>query len=83
MQSADKKEWPLVSAIVLSYNQARFAVECLESIKAQDYPNLELLINDDASKDNSVAVIDMACQKSANPEGVHQERGPISAFAAV
>ena len=58
MQSADKKEWPLVSAIVLSYNQARFAVECLESIKAQDYPNLELIINDDASKDNSVAVIE-------------------------
>jgi hypothetical protein len=32
-------------------------VECLEAVKAQNYPNLELIINDDASKDDSVAVI--------------------------
>jgi len=50
-------QYPLVSAIVLSYNQARFVVECLEAVKAQDYPNLELIINDDASRDDSVAVI--------------------------
>src|SRR5215475_6675966 len=58
MQEENKKDWPLVTAIVLCYNQARFAVECLEAIKAQDYPNLELIINDDASKDDSVAVIE-------------------------
>ncbi len=50
-------EYPLVTAIMLSYNQAGFAVECLESIKAQNYPNLELIVNDDASRDDSVAVI--------------------------
>jgi glycosyltransferase involved in cell wall biosynthesis len=50
--------YPLVSAIVLCYNQARFVVECLEAVKAQNYPNLELIINDDASVDDSVAVID-------------------------
>ena len=50
-------QYPLVSAIVLSYNQARYVVECLEGIKAQNYPNLELIINDDASRDDSVAVI--------------------------
>jgi len=48
---------PLVSAIVLCYNQARYVVECLEGIKAQNYPNLELIINDDASGDDSAAVI--------------------------
>jgi glycosyltransferase involved in cell wall biosynthesis len=50
-------QYPLVSAIVLCYNQAGFVEECLESVKAQDYPNLELIINDDASTDGSVAVI--------------------------
>lgn len=50
-------QYPLVSAIVLCYNQARYVVECLEAVKAQNYPNLELIINDDASKDDSVAVI--------------------------
>ena len=50
-------QYPLVSAIVLCYNHARFVVECLESVKAQQYPNLELIVHDDASRDNSVAVI--------------------------
>jgi glycosyltransferase involved in cell wall biosynthesis len=49
--------YPLVSAIVICYNHARFVVECLESVKAQHYPNLELIVHDDASRDNSVAVI--------------------------
>lgn len=51
-------QYPLVSAIVLNYNQARFVIDCLEAVKAQDYPNLELIVNDDASKDDSVAVIE-------------------------
>lgn len=51
-------QYPLVSAIVLCYNHARFVVECLESVKAQNYSNLELIINDDASNDNSVSVIE-------------------------
>ncbi|MGD0260556.1 MAG: glycosyltransferase [Verrucomicrobiota bacterium] len=50
-------QYPLVSAIVLCYNQARFVIECLEGIKAQQYPNLELIVNDDASQDGSAAVI--------------------------
>lgn len=58
MENLNKTDWPLVSAIMLCYNQARFAEQCLEAIKAQDYPNLQLIINDDASKDDSVAVID-------------------------
>ncbi|MFZ1072553.1 MAG: glycosyltransferase [Verrucomicrobiia bacterium] len=50
-------QYPLVSAIVICYNHARFVTECLESVKAQRYPNLELIVHDDASSDNSVAVI--------------------------
>jgi glycosyltransferase involved in cell wall biosynthesis len=60
-------EYPLVSALVLCYNQAPYVVECLEAIKAQEYPNLELLINDDASKDDSVAVIQSWLSKNSIP----------------
>jgi glycosyltransferase involved in cell wall biosynthesis len=60
-------QYPLVSATVLCYNQARFVIECLESVKAQSYPNLELIVNDDASKDNSVAVIHDWLAKSGIP----------------
>ena len=50
-------QYPLVSAIILCYNQARFVIECLEGVKAQQYPNLELIVNDDGSRDDSAAVI--------------------------
>lgn len=47
---------PLVSVGVLSYNSAKTILETLESIKAQTYKNIELIISDDASKDNTVEV---------------------------
>jgi glycosyltransferase involved in cell wall biosynthesis len=48
---------PKVTAIVACYNHARFVPEALNSVKAQDYPSIELVVMDDCSKDNSVAVI--------------------------
>jgi len=52
---------------VLCYNHARFVVECLESVKAQNYPNLELIVNDDASRDDSPNVIQAWLAKSSMP----------------
>jgi glycosyltransferase involved in cell wall biosynthesis len=49
---------PLVSVIVVGYNHAKYVVECLNSLQNQTYGNWELIIADDASKDNSVEVID-------------------------
>ena len=49
---------PLVTVFVGCYNQSRFLEECLDSVKRQTYPNLQVIIFDDCSKDNSVAVID-------------------------
>lgn len=48
---------PLVSIICLCYNQARFLNEALQSVLAQDYPNLELILVDDASTDDSVSLM--------------------------
>lgn len=49
---------PLVSVIVLCFNHARFVVECLETVKAQTFQDFELIIMDDCSSDNSVAIIE-------------------------
>lgn len=49
---------PLVTIVVVSYNQGKFIKENLDSIKAQTYPNIELIIADDASPDNSVEVFE-------------------------
>lgn len=45
---------PLVSCTVLSYNSETTVLETLESIKAQTYRNIELIVSDDNSKDNTV-----------------------------
>src|SRR6266545_4744919 len=52
------EDFPLVTVFVGCYNQSRFVEECLDSVKRQTYPNLQVIIFDDCSKDNSVAVID-------------------------
>lgn len=46
----------LVSVVVQAYNSADTICDTLESIKAQTYPNIELIISDDKSKDNTVEV---------------------------
>lgn len=44
---------PLVSVICLCYNHERFLVEALDSVLGQTYPQVEVLVVDDASTDNS------------------------------
>ena len=51
-------EQPLVTVICACYNQSRFCRESLESVKDQTYKNLEIIIWDDASADNSVKIIE-------------------------
>lgn len=47
---------PLVSVVVISYNQAHFINQMLDSLKSQTYSNWQLIVADDASQDNSVEV---------------------------
>lgn len=46
----------LVSILVVTYNSVKTVLETLESIKAQTYPHIELIISDDCSSDNTVAL---------------------------
>lgn len=48
------KEYPLVTVIALCYNHERFVLEALQSVVSQTYNNIELIIVDDFSTDNSV-----------------------------
>lgn len=49
-------EQPLVTVIVVSYNHASYITECLNSIKNQTYKNIQLIVGDDASPDNSAEI---------------------------
>lgn len=50
-------EKPLVSVAIPCYNHAQFIQETIQSVIEQDYENIELIIIDDGSKDNSVEKI--------------------------
>ncbi|MDA8485026.1 glycosyltransferase [Pseudomonas resinovorans] len=54
---SDSKDLPLVSVIISSYNHANYVEAAIESVLAQTYPNVELLVVDDGSRDDSVARI--------------------------
>lgn len=47
-------EEPLVSVCIVTYNSAEFIIEALDSVAAQTYKNIELIVSDDASTDNTV-----------------------------
>ncbi|QTY27707.1 glycosyltransferase [Flavobacterium sp. CS20] len=61
------KKLPLVSIIAVCYNHAKYVIETLESIKNQTYSNIELIIMDDCSTDNSVEVIKLWIKKTNYP----------------
>lgn len=47
---------PLVSVCVITYNSSKYVLETLDSIKEQTYQNIELIVSDDCSKDETVAI---------------------------
>jgi alpha-1,3-rhamnosyltransferase len=57
------KDLPLVSVVVPSYNHEKYVKETIESIINQTYKNIELIVIDDGSKDNSVKVIQELADK--------------------
>lgn len=47
---------PLVSVVIITYNSAKYILETLESIKIQSYKEIELIVSDDCSSDNTVEI---------------------------
>ncbi len=48
---------PLVSVVVINWNGARHLPTCLDALRAQTYPRLEIIVADNASTDGSQALI--------------------------
>ena len=49
--------YPKLSIIVPTYNRQNYLKECLDSIINQNYPNLEIVVTDDNSTDNTESIV--------------------------
>lgn len=62
----EKSNQPLVSIVIPCYNHENFVQDCIQSVIEQTYENIELIIIDDGSKDNSVLKIQEMLEKCQN-----------------
>lgn len=69
---------PRISVIVPVYNVEQYLPRCVESILAQTYENLEILLVEDGTKDNSGAICDAYARQDARVKAIHKENGGLS-----
>ncbi len=72
-----KKE-PLISVIVPIYKVEDYLRDCVNSILAQSYENLEVFLVDDGSPDGCGAICDEYAEKDSRIRVIHKENGGLS-----
>lgn len=61
---------PLVSYIILAFNHENYIKDAILSAFEQNYPNIEFIISDDASKDNTLSIIQSTTSTVGHGRGV-------------
>lgn len=68
----------LVSIIIPIYNVSNYMDDCIRSVCNQDYHNLEILLIDDGSTDESKEKCDVWAKKDSRIKVIHQKNGGLS-----
>lgn len=74
----DQASLPLISVIVPIYNMSGRMDLCLRCLTGQTYRNLEILLVDDGSTDDSWASIQKWAARDARIRPLHKENGGVS-----
>ncbi len=67
----------LISIIIPVYNVEKYVEECIDSVLNQDYPNIEIIIVDDGTKDSSGEICDAYAEKDSRVKVFHKENGGL------
>lgn len=67
-----------ISVIVPVYNNAPWLPECLDSLEKQTYENLEIVVVDDGSQDETWEILQVFAQKNPRILPIHQENGGVT-----
>lgn len=68
----------MLSVIVPVYNVEPYLARCVDSILAQTYENLEVILVDDGSRDTSGQICDEYAAKDSRVKVIHKENGGLS-----
>ena len=68
----------LVSVIVPVYNTEKYLEKCVETIRAQDYQTIEIVLVDDGSPDRSGELCDKLARTDSRIQVIHKENGGLS-----
>jgi len=70
---------PKISIIVPVYNTEQYLEKCLDSLVNQTFKDIEIIVVNDGSPDNSEKIIKSYCDKYTNIRYIKQENGGLSA----
>ena len=65
----------MVSVIIPIYRAEKYLNECVDSVLAQTYRDLEIILVDDGSPDNCGAICDDYAAKDSRVKVIHKENG--------
>lgn len=68
----------LVSVVIPAYNCAQWLPRCLDSLLNQTYPNLEIIVVNDGSTDETPQIIDGYVQRDSRIRCIHKENGGVT-----
>ena len=58
---------PLVTVVIVNHNYSEFVAQCIRSVDQQDYRNVQCIVLESASNDDSLSVIEGALGRTKNP----------------
>ena len=77
-KETDRTTEELISVVVPVYNVEKYLERCVDSIIKQTYKNLDIILVDDGSQDNSGKICDKYKEKYNNIQVIHQKNQGLS-----